>query len=97
MPDGGLIAYGFDGLMRYDGAIWGRFDVALPEGMGVGQLTVAPDGTLWGYSGEKLLHLDEDRWQVIDLPFNVGIRAFSFAPDGAMWIGTDRGAVRYQP
>ncbi len=106
---GAVYAYeNWAGVYRFDGEAWAP--VPGPDGQPVhGALTVAPappggtGGALWvagqeslaRFDGSALLTTGGQGWTVY--PAVEGAQALAVTPDNSLWLGTDNGAVRFQP
>jgi ligand-binding sensor domain-containing protein len=82
------------GLSRFDGQEWSYF----LDDAEVGELAVAPDGTLWAGVGCGVQRFDGIAWEIVahceDLPAG-NILDIDFAPDGTVWMANGFGLARF--
>ncbi len=95
--DGTLWAAGNGGVARLAEGTWRSYTQGLPHDRGVKQLALAPNGRVWAITLQTLLYLEGDGWQEVPLPFEVALHTFAFTSEGAIWLGTDRGALYFEP
>lgn len=86
----------YDGLLRFDGQHYLRFDTAtLPRHVSYSQVVVDQQNQLWVATwGHGLWRLDQQRkdWQPVSaLPANARIQTLLLARDQTLWIGTTSG------
>ena len=94
--EGGFIAY-WDGNNWVDGGQWCHGEKA------IGNLTIAPDGSIWAISaissGNYIARWDGEKWEEVDLwPQRLvggDINDLVVTPDGIIWAGGDDGYLAY--
>jgi hypothetical protein len=69
------------GIHRWNGTSWSRVAVPAPE-IGVWDIAVAPDGTVWG-SGQGVMRLDDGEWTTV--LGGLDIETMAIAGDGSVW------------
>jgi ligand-binding sensor domain-containing protein len=96
-----------DGFFRLKDNKWTHFPLqSFPEALSyvlsgpfcVKDMSVAPDGTLWGAfgtGGGAILHFTGDKWETYPYPYyqDSGIKAVTSSKEGRVWVGESFGRV----
>ena len=95
VADGTILAGGFGGVARFDGARWRPFEIE-EDGFGshgIHNIWQSEDGSIRGF-GNGFYRLEGDRWR--RHPSVPGSRALP-ASDGSIWTWSGGGAYRFTP